>query len=53
MPDDRRRELEAILQSVALRTDAQHGDADARRILDQAAAELLAIEHRQRREAAA
>lgn len=40
----RRRELSAIVHSPALISDQRNGDADARRVLDQAAEELARVD---------
>lgn len=47
MTPDRRRELQQILASAALQSDARQGDAEARRTIDEAREELQNLDHRQ------
>lgn len=52
MTPDRRRELERILASEALRVDARQGDAEARRTIEEARDELRALDKHAEREVA-
>ena len=43
--DQRRRELQRVLENAALQADARGGDRDAQLALDDARAELRELEH--------